>query len=544
MSSKSFQNASKLNGIVSVLEFGAVGDGVTDDTAAIQAAIDSISANGGTVTLSGPHLLSGSITVGPNVVLDGQTKPGEVLPQGTWGPPTNGRFDYKKAGTLLLPTSATINLKNRSSLKGLSVINPATALPSTSNAQALAVVAAFSGTAITVAGSDVSVETCMVVGYNKAFYSNNFERPTFIGNIIDCTNGIEITVCTDKPVVTNNHFYPIYSTGHNTNLTDPQVVRRQGTAIYVHDVADGALIYNNITYGFDVGAHLKNLTLIRYCENIHDNLFANSSTSNSVGLKVEGTMSGCAFDNIHCNSNATNYVFSNSGTNEYIQAGNLSSASAATRDLFFNPASTGQISGLLIGGVAPGGAPINIEFSSGIGVWNIGFIQFSECQTSTNAISYTVSDLQKIFIASIQVVGGGVNAANPTIGGRFRSHKNYILSGDADKASTFFPGSLEGNGQWIIEGKTAWTKRVALGVDTVSGDTMTAFLQAVEAGVAAREMQINPRGGTVQVSTGVWNTGPMRMGTFYLWVDSSGRLRIKSGAPTSDTDGTVVGTQS
>ena len=213
-------------------------------------------------------------------------------------------------------------------------------------------------------------------------------------------------------------------------------------------------------------------------------------------------------------------------------------------DLFFNPASTGQISGLLIGGVAPGGAPINIEFSSGIGVWNIGFIQFSECQTSTNAISYTVSDLQKVFIASIQVVGGGVNAANPTIGGRFRSHKNYILSGDADKASTFFPGSLEGNGQWIIEGKTAWTKRVALGVDTVSGDTMTAFLQAVEAGVAAREMQINPRGGTVQVSTGGWNTGPMRMGTFYLWVDGSGRLRIKSGAPASDTDGTVVGTQS
>jgi hypothetical protein len=28
-----------------------------------------------------------------------------------------------------------------------------------------------------------------------------------------------------------------------------------------------------------------------------------------------------------------------------------------------------------------------------------------------------------------------------------------------------------------------------------------------------------------------------------LWVDSTGRLRIKTSAPTSDTDGTVVGTQ-
>lgn len=30
---------------------------------------------------------------------------------------------------------------------------------------------------------------------------------------------------------------------------------------------------------------------------------------------------------------------------------------------------------------------------------------------------------------------------------------------------------------------------------------------------------------------------------YYLWVDSSARLRIKLTAPTSDTDGTVVGAQ-
>jgi len=32
-------------------------------------------------------------------------------------------------------------------------------------------------------------------------------------------------------------------------------------------------------------------------------------------------------------------------------------------------------------------------------------------------------------------------------------------------------------------------------------------------------------------------------GSYYLWIDSSGRLRIKLNAPTTDTDGTVVGTQ-
>jgi hypothetical protein len=40
-----------------------------------------------------------------------------------------------------------------------------------------------------------------------------------------------------------------------------------------------------------------------------------------------------------------------------------------------------------------------------------------------------------------------------------------------------------------------------------------------------------------------WPAPGLDMGGYILWVDSSGRLRIKNGAPTSDTDGVVVGTQ-
>lgn len=45
--------------------------------------------------------------------------------------------------------------------------------------------------------------------------------------------------------------------------------------------------------------------------------------------------------------------------------------------------------------------------------------------------------------------------------------------------------------------------------------------------------------------TGIGRTdgAPLQLGAYHLWVDATGDLRIKSGAPISDTDGTVVGTQ-
>ena len=41
---------------------------------------------------------------------------------------------------------------------------------------------------------------------------------------------------------------------------------------------------------------------------------------------------------------------------------------------------------------------------------------------------------------------------------------------------------------------------------------------------------------------GTW-TAPLGLGVHSLWVDATGDLRIKATAPTSDLDGTVVGTQ-
>jgi hypothetical protein len=50
--------------------------------------------------------------------------------------------------------------------------------------------------------------------------------------------------------------------------------------------------------------------------------------------------------------------------------------------------------------------------------------------------------------------------------------------------------------------------------------------------------------GENSASFGGWNSGHLQLGKWHLWVDTTGDLRIKGAAPTLDTDGTVVGSQS
>jgi hypothetical protein len=61
----------KLRETVSVKDFGAVGDGVTDDTAAIQAAIDA-TPEGGTLFLIGKFVCTSALTIPKSITIEGQ----------------------------------------------------------------------------------------------------------------------------------------------------------------------------------------------------------------------------------------------------------------------------------------------------------------------------------------------------------------------------------------------------------------------------------------------------------------------------------------
>jgi hypothetical protein len=48
---------------------------------------------------------------------------------------------------------------------------------------------------------------------------------------------------------------------------------------------------------------------------------------------------------------------------------------------------------------------------------------------------------------------------------------------------------------------------------------------------------------TQLLGDGTWEN-PLVLGTIHLWADTLGKLRIKTTAPTFDTDGSLVGSQS
>ena len=106
--SKALKNKVKLNDVVSVKDFGAVGDGVTDDTLAIQAAVNALSANQ-TLLAEGHFLLSTHVNLKKsNVVYD--FRAAKFTMTGTGGTAYGaGLLIGDSTGfTPLLPTNITI----------------------------------------------------------------------------------------------------------------------------------------------------------------------------------------------------------------------------------------------------------------------------------------------------------------------------------------------------------------------------------------------------------------------------------------------------
>jgi hypothetical protein len=108
-----------MEGVFPVRDFGAVADGVADDTAAIQRAIDNAAEKGGTVYLPpGRYHVAGSLQVKPGVMLKGaNAAPMSITPlTGTILLATGGRDDEN--------APALFEMNNAATVTGLTVFYP------------------------------------------------------------------------------------------------------------------------------------------------------------------------------------------------------------------------------------------------------------------------------------------------------------------------------------------------------------------------------------------------------------------------------------
>jgi hypothetical protein len=203
-----------------VRDHGALGNGTTDDAAAIQAAIDAAAAAGGGIVRLGPrrYRISGAeIVVKENVCLEGPVFPGGQRPAA----------DYRAIpGTLLVDAARTIRVMRGATLRRVAVIRDGMAAPPTTFRQAIQLRAAMAGTAITIGDAsgthhDALVEDILVLGFDLAVRGDNSQRVNIRRMRGDNRNGIWLSRTRDISRVHDVHFWP-FLTGNLGAVTLPE----------------------------------------------------------------------------------------------------------------------------------------------------------------------------------------------------------------------------------------------------------------------------------------------------------------------------------
>lgn len=289
-------------------QFGAAGDGATDDTAALQAAINSISATGGTLYLRKKYRVASNLNVPAGVNLVGDYR----CPRGRPSLGSGAAPDYSAMGSSLrIASTATVTINGSSGVSGLIVYRYGMSFPATVASNA----SGFAGTAFTVAGDDPAFENCFIMGFNKAIYSNGAGRVRVNRCNFDNLNNIEITDCDDRCYISECHSWPFATICAGQSWTN---LIRSGKDIWLHDFVDWGSVINCFSYGYQRGLVIENAhncqAILYGADNAFDGVPLNTG---SIGIELIGNCYDTKLTN--CQT-AASYV---AGVNVNLTAGRV-----------------------------------------------------------------------------------------------------------------------------------------------------------------------------------------------------------------------------
>lgn len=492
---------SKMRDIISVKDFGAVGDGVADDTAAIAAAF----AYAGSLSISDPtfpgygyvvkggatvyfpegeYKVTSTITVPQNVSMEGDGKYSTVIRSSyngqiirNNGTPT-GTGTYDCAG-MAFRNFSIIGDRTKTSQIGLSFLRL---------------------TSATI--ENVSVSKCGNVGV--AMYQcgvnqvNNLECIYNVGDGLYIASGFDSWGGTPNALPSNANVFTFY-----------RGLQNDGAGIRFANGTNGNMFYGaNCEYNYYSAGNN-----VGY--NVH--VATNSNTPNCFyGLWTEGPVEAHVYVaslDITVQIKLIDWKhFGNGAAGNVDRALILNTGSATV----VNATSVAESYKVINGS----NAPFRIQNKS----------------TST---------LQLVNAQGALVTGIGL--VEDSVGAQTGLYNNLKQDNAATSGASYGPqvlyndgGAGDGVAYRNDNQSFPWYQSRAFYKDILLGDGAS----APDAGfrrIAAN--QIGPRSNDFFNVGSAWDGSHLIMGAYHLWVDATGDLRIKNGVPTSDTDGIVVGAQ-